>query len=69
MSRTHYPVIDESLCRLCRRCLVMKACRYMAIIRFARDEAPVIDVGRWTKCGACLHVCPFDAVHWETNTL
>ncbi|NOZ71848.1 MAG: 4Fe-4S dicluster domain-containing protein [Chloroflexi bacterium] len=61
-AKAHFLVIDDSLCRLCRRCLVMKACRYMAVIRFDRQEAPVIDVGRCTKCGACLHSCPFEAV-------
>jgi Fe-S-cluster-containing hydrogenase component 2 len=49
-------------CRLCARCLAQRACRWQAVIRFDRDEPPVIDVGRCTACWACVDVCEFGAV-------
>jgi formate hydrogenlyase subunit 6/NADH:ubiquinone oxidoreductase subunit I len=40
----------------------MRACRWQAVIRFDRDEPPVIDVGRCTLCWACVEVCESGAV-------
>lgn len=57
-----YPVIDEALCRLCRRCLAMKTCKGMAILRFSREEAPYVDASRCMQCWTCLQECPFGAV-------
>lgn len=57
-----YPSIDPDACRLCARCEVARACRRMAVIRFDRDEPPVIDVARCTLCLACLEKCPFGAL-------
>ncbi len=57
-----YPVIDPDLCQHCARCLVQRACRWQAIIRFDRDEPPVIDAGRCTLCWACVEVCESGAV-------
>lgn len=27
-----------------------------------------IDFSRCMSCGICVEVCPFDALHWESNT-
>lgn len=58
-----YPIyIDEAACLLCSRCLAQRACKGMAIIRFDREEAPVVDVARCRLCWACLPHCPAQAV-------
>ncbi|HSN78229.1 MAG TPA: 4Fe-4S binding protein [Anaerolineae bacterium] len=57
-----YPVIDPDACQLCPRCQVVRACRWQAVIRFDRDEPPVIDAGRCTLCWACVDVCEVGAV-------
>jgi MinD superfamily P-loop ATPase len=59
----HYPSLDPHACQLCARCEVARACRRMAVIRFDRDEPPVIDVARCTLCFACAGCCAFDALH------
>ena len=62
--RTQQLTVDADLCRLCARCLVQRGCRGMAIIRFDRDEPPVIDPARCAHCLICLDKCPFGAVIW-----
>lgn len=59
---SRYPVVDADACQLCARCLVLRACRWQAVVRFGRDEPPVIDVGRCTLCWACVEACAFGAV-------
>ncbi|HRX02941.1 MAG: 4Fe-4S binding protein [Anaerolineae bacterium] len=57
--------IDDQLCQMCARCLVMRSCRGMAVLRFDRDEPPVIDVSRCMNCQVCMGMCPFGAVIWR----
>ncbi|NOX60476.1 MAG: hypothetical protein GXP42_00780 [Chloroflexi bacterium] len=57
-----YPLIDETLCALCRRCPAMNACKGRAILRFERDEAPYVDAARCQQCWVCLHECPYNAI-------
>ncbi len=64
-----YPVIDEELCALCRRCAAMKACKGRAIFRFDRDEAPYVDVARCLQCWVCIDECPFGAIFRKTPQL
>lgn len=54
--------IDETACQLCGRCLAQKACKAMAIFRFDREEAPIIDSAACRECWACIAACPFEAV-------
>lgn len=56
------PLIDEQRCCSCARCLVVRACRNMAVLRLDPDEPPVIDSGRCKLCLACIAPCPFGAV-------
>ncbi len=58
----HRMVVQEDICQNCRKCLVQRGCKYMAVLRFDRDEPPYIDMARCTLCGACLQICPFGAV-------
>jgi TPP-dependent indolepyruvate ferredoxin oxidoreductase alpha subunit len=64
-SSSKYLAIDDDACHLCARCLVMRACRGMAVVRFDRDEAPYIDPARCAHCLACLDKCPFGALVWK----
>ena len=34
-----YLAIDDQLCQMCARCLVMRSCRGMAVLRFDRRAA------------------------------
>ncbi|MCB9130974.1 MAG: 4Fe-4S binding protein [Anaerolineales bacterium] len=43
----------------------MRSCRGMAVLRFDRDEPPVIDVSRCMNCQVCMGMCPFGAVIWR----
>lgn len=63
--KTQHLTIDSDLCHLCGRCLVASVCRGMAVIRFDREEPPVIDMARCRHCLICLDKCPFGAVVWE----
>ena len=67
VSATNKPVprIDEELCQACRRCPVISACRGRAVLRFERDEPPVIDAARCDGCYACIPACPYEAVVLE----
>lgn len=56
--------IDPLRCRVCARCLVSRACRGMAVLRFGQEEAPVIDPARCKHCLVCIDQCPFQAVVW-----
>ncbi|RME74061.1 MAG: 4Fe-4S ferredoxin, partial [Chloroflexi bacterium] len=39
-----------------------KICRVKAIVRFDRDEPPVVDIHRCYGCMVCIVECPFKAV-------
>ena len=56
------PVIDADLCRLCARCRPLSTCKWQAIIRFDRDETPVIDASRCQRCLVCVDRCEYEAV-------
>ena len=62
------PVVDESLCRDCKRCA--KECGSDAITyEKGKDH---IDKTRCTGCGRCIGACSFDAietVEWDANEL
>ncbi len=55
-------VIDDVICRRCRRCPAGEACRGSAFIRFDPDESTFIDMSRCWGCLKCVVVCPFGAV-------
>lgn len=62
------PVVDESLCRDCKRCA--KECGSDAIT-YEKGKAH-IDKTRCTGCGRCIGACSFDAietVEWDANEL
>ena len=47
------------------RQFVTALARGMAVLRFDRDEPPVIDVSRCMNCQVCMGMCPFGAVIWR----
>ena len=55
-------VVDESVCRACKRCLAGEACRGNAFVRFDRDESPFIDGSKCWGCMICIPACPAGAV-------
>ena len=55
-------VIDDAICRRCRRCLAGEACRGSAFIRFDPGESAFIDMSRCWGCLKCVVVCPFSAI-------
>lgn len=55
-------VIDETACRLCRRCMAGDICRGKAFVRFDREDSPFVDMSRCWGCLSCLTTCPFGAV-------
>lgn len=57
-----YLIVDSEACQLCARCLVQRACRWHAVVRFGGDEPPAIDAGLCTLCYACLDSCAYGAV-------
>ncbi len=54
--------VDETVCRVCRKCLAGEVCRGNAFIRMERDESPFLDNSRCWGCMVCLPACPFGAV-------
>ncbi len=68
-SSERHLVIDEQRCQACRRCEVLRACRGMAVLRFERDEPPVIDVSRCKTCLVCVDHCPYAAVVWRYSIM
>lgn len=56
------PIIDPTLCRVCSRCRVAKSCKWQAVIRFDRDETPVIDMALCQRCLVCVAQCEHKAV-------
>lgn len=55
-------VVDEDVCRRCRRCVAGDLCRGNAFVRFDVEESPFIDMSRCWGCLACTLNCPFGAV-------
>lgn len=55
-------LIDDAICRHCRRCLAAEACRGNAFVSFDRDDSPFIDMSRCWGCLTCMVTCPFGAV-------
>ncbi len=56
------PAIDSDLCQLCSRCRVVTSCKWQAVIRFDREETPVIDMARCQRCLICVARCDHEAV-------
>lgn len=61
-SASKLPRIDESECRVCKRCVARKACRTKAILALDPGEAPFIDGNRCRGCMVCVPACPFEAI-------
>lgn len=55
-------VIDDAVCRHCRRCLADEVCRGHAFISFDPTDSPFIDMSRCWGCLKCVLACPFEAV-------
>ncbi|HEY63563.1 MAG TPA: 4Fe-4S binding protein [Caldilineae bacterium] len=56
------PIIADSVCQACRRCLARQVCKAKAIVRIDPDEAPFVDGARCRGCLVCMPACPFGAV-------
>ncbi len=56
------PRIDYERCQVCDKCVAAKKCKFKAIIRIDRDEAPAIDASRCNGCATCVQDCPFGAI-------
>jgi ferredoxin len=58
---THH--IDTEKCKMCDICFVDFGCSAI-VLRQAEDGSDIyaIDPGLCTQCGACVSVCPFDAI-------
>ena len=61
-SGARVPHIEESKCRVCKRCVAREACRTKAILTLDPEETPFIDGSRCHGCMVCIPVCPFKAV-------
>ncbi len=55
-------VIDDAVCRHCRRCLGSEVCRGSAFVSFDPTDSPFIDMSRCWGCLKCLVTCPFGAI-------
>lgn len=52
-------------CNHCRDASCMKACKYDAIYRRAKDGLVIIDPAKCTGCGECKEACPYDAIYFN----
>ncbi|MDY4610622.1 MAG: 4Fe-4S binding protein [Sphaerochaetaceae bacterium] len=55
------PVIDESVCKTCRKCQVEMNCPMHAVRRLS-DGKVAIDTSICNNCGRCVGNCPFKAI-------
>jgi Fe-S-cluster-containing hydrogenase component 2 len=62
MARDIRILIDDELCRTCKRCLAAEACKVKAIMCFDQDEAPFLAIERCYDCHLCVPACPFGAI-------
>jgi MinD superfamily P-loop ATPase len=56
------PVIDEDVCRACRRCVARSVCRTKAIRVIDPGEAPFVDGHLCMGCYECVPTCPSGAI-------
>ena len=56
------PYVDESLCRVCRKCIARSVCRTKAIRAIDPDEPPFIDAHLCMGCYECVPACPAGAI-------
>lgn len=57
------PVIDEALCRGCRRCL--KECANDGLVFNEDTKKMHVDLDNCVGCGRCLGACNFDAINFS----
>lgn len=55
-------LIDDAVCRHCRRCLAAEVCRGNAFVSFDPGDSPFIDMSRCWGCLTCMVTCPSGAV-------
>jgi MinD superfamily P-loop ATPase len=56
------PRVDESQCRVCRRCVARQACRVKAMVAIDPGEPPFVDGSRCYGCLVCVPACPHEAI-------
>jgi carbon-monoxide dehydrogenase iron sulfur subunit len=56
------PRVDPALCKACKKCLALKACKSKALIQLDPGEIPSVDSSRCHGCYACVTECPFGAI-------
>ena len=59
-------MIDESLCRACKRCL--KECANNGLKFDENKKKMTVDANNCVGCGRCLGSCNFDAIYFENDT-
>ena len=59
------PVIDETICRGCRRC--QKECANNGLVFNEEKKKMTVDLSNCVGCGRCLGACNFDAIDFQQN--
>ena len=60
------PVIDENLCRGCRRC--REQCANSGLVFDETKKKMTVDYNNCVGCGRCLGACNFDAISFSSNS-
>ncbi len=61
------PVVDEEICKSCKRCACQSNCLMKACQKSGESETLVIDKSRCNSCGKCIKNCPFQAVKTDVE--
>ncbi|MDO5445288.1 MAG: DUF362 domain-containing protein [Eubacteriales bacterium] len=59
------PIIDESICRGCRRC--QRECANNGLVFNEEKKKMTVDLDNCVGCGRCLGACNFDAIDFRQN--